>query len=186
MFSLEEYKEAVRYFASSHKNYNIKNEGDNCARVVFANLFLNAKKRIRMVANTLRNAVVDSQEYQDGLDSFLARKDAKLEILIHHLPETAREDVVSNIYRRLSRNPAFQEGRVEIKIAGHDCFFLAKKPINFCVADGLMYRLEDDIEKRTAICNFGDKRRAEELEAAFDRVFASVSETVNLGTMFAR
>lgn len=185
MFSPEEYKEAVQYFASSHTNYDIKNEGDDCACVVFANLFLNAQKHIRMVAHTLRNAVVDSQQYQDSLDSFLARKDAKLEILIHHLPETANEGVVSNIYRRLSLNPASKEGRVEIKIAGQDRFFLANKPVNFCVADGLMYRLEDDIVKRTAICNFGNKRRAEELESAFDRVFGCVTETVNLGNMFA-
>ena len=55
MFSLEEYKAAVEFFAASHRNYDIKNEGNDCARVVFTNLFLNAKQRIRMVAHTLRN-----------------------------------------------------------------------------------------------------------------------------------
>jgi len=185
MFSLEEYKAAVEFFAASHRNYDIKNEGNDCARVVFTNLFLNAKQRIRMVAHTLRNEVVDAQEYQDGLDSFLAREDAKLEIIIHHLPETAKEVQASNLYRRLRFNPAYEEGRIVIKVAGRDRFFIGKKPVNFCVADGMMYRLENDIEKRTAICNFGDKRKAEGLESAFDRVFGGINETVNLKELFA-
>ena len=185
MFSLEEYKAAVEFFAASHRNYDIKNEGNDCARVVFTNLFLNAKQRIRMVARTLRNEVVDAQEYQDGLDSFLAREDAKLEIIIHHLPVTAKTDVVSNLYRRLRFNPAYDAGRIEIKVAGRDRFFLGDKPVNFCVADGIMYRLENDIEKRTAICNFGNTRRAEELESAFSHVFDSINETVNLKELFA-
>ena len=184
MFSLEEYKEAVEFFASSHRDFDIKNKGDDCARVVLANLFLNAMHRIRMVAHTLRNDVVDSAEYQDGLDSFLARKDAKLEIIVHHLPPTAKDVNVSNIYRRLRFNPAYEEGRIKIKVAGRDRFFIGDKPVNFCVADGMMYRLEDDIEKRTAICNFGDNRRAGGLETAFDRVFDSIKETVNLKELF--
>ena len=185
MFSLEEYKAAVEFFASSNRNFDIKNEGNDCARVVFTNLFLNAKQRIRMVAHTLRNEVVDATEYQDGLDSFLARENAKLEVIIHHLPMTAKEDVVSNLYRRLRFNPAYEEGRVEIKVAGRDRFFLRDKPVNFCVADSMMYRLENDIEKRSAICNFGDKRRAAGLESAFDYVFDSINETINLKELFA-
>ena len=185
MFSSEEYKVAVQFFASSHSNFDIKSEGDDCARVVFTNLFLNAKQRIRMAAHTLRNEVVDAKEYQDALDSFLAREDAKLEIIIHHLPMTAKEGVASNLYRRLRFNPAYDAGRIEIKVAGRDRFFLGDKPVNFCVADGIMYRLENDIEKRTAICNFGNKRRAGELESAFGHVFDSINETVNLKELFA-
>ena len=41
------------------------------------------------------------------------------------------------------------------------------------------------MEKRTAICNFGNKRRAEELESAFGHVFDSINETVNLKELFA-
>jgi len=185
MFSLEEYKAAVKFFAASHRDFDIKNEGNDCARVVFSNLFLNAKQRIRMVAHTLRNEVVDAKEYQDGLDSFLARENAKLQVIIHHLPETAKDDVVSNLYRRLRFNPAYDDGRIEIKIAGHDRFFLGGKPVNFCVADGMMYRLENDIDKRTAICNFGNKKRAEELESVFDQGFVCIKETVNLKELFA-
>ena len=184
MFSIEEYREAVSSFASSHRNFDIKNEGNDCARVIFANLFLNATKTIRMVANTLRNEVVDSQDYQDCLDAFLSRERTLLQIIIHHLPDNATENSNSNIYRRLSLNPAYERGRIQIKKAGKDRFFLGKRPVNFCVADGLMYRVEDDIEKRTALCNFGNAKKAEGLETAFDRVFSNIQETVDLKQMF--
>lgn len=184
MFSIEEYREAVSSFASSHRNYDIKNEGDDCARVIFANLFLNSTKTIRMVANTLRNVVVDSQEYQDCLDAFLSREGTVLRIIINHLPDNAMENSNSNLYRRLSLNPAYADGRIQIRNAGKDRFFLGKRPVNFCVADGLMYRVEDDIEKRTALCNFGNPKKAEALETAFDSVFSSIKETVDLKQMF--
>ncbi len=185
MFSIEEYKAAVQFFASSHKDYDIKNEGDDCARVIFTNLFLNARQTVRMVANTLRNDVVDSNEYLDSLGSFLGREGSKLQILIHHLPDNAREESASNIYLRLRRHPAYEQGRIEIKKTGGDRFFLGEKPVNFCVADSLMYRLEDDIEKRTALCNFGNYDKAVSLETAFDKVFGSIKEKVELTELFA-
>lgn len=185
MFSLDEYRLAVEFFASRHRDFDIKNEGNDCARVVLTNLFLNARHRIRMVAHTLRNEVVDANEYQDSLDSFLARKDARLQVVIHHLPEIAKEVISSNLYRRLRFNPAYEEGRIEIKVAGRDRFFIGDKPVNFCVADGMMYRLENDIDRRIAICNFGNKKRAEELESVFDHGYESIKETVNLKELFS-
>ena len=94
------------------------------------------------------------------------------------------ENISTNIYKRLKLNPAYQKGRIEIKNAGHDRFFLGKKPVNFCVADGLMYRVEDDIERRTALCNFGDAKKAEALEYAFDKVFCQIPNTVDLNQLF--
>lgn len=184
-YTLEEYKEAVRFLASTHRNFDIKNEGNEHARIVLTNLFLNAKKEVRIVANTLRNEVVDSREYQDALDSFLGRVGAKLQIIINQLPDNANEEIITNIYRRLRLNPAYEEGRIVIKVAGENRFFLGKKPVNLCVADSLMYRIEDDIEKRTAVCNFGNAKKAAGLEAGFDNVFSSIREVVDLKKLFA-
>lgn len=185
MFSMEEYKEAVRYFASKKKNFDIHNEGNDCAKVIFTNLFLNASNEIRIVANTLRNPVVDSPDYQDALCSFLAREDSTLHIIINHLPDTVGDATNQNIYRRLYLHPAYKEGRIIIKNAGRDRFFLRKKPVNFCVADGLMYRVENDIEKRTAFCNFGNPEKAEPLERLFDNVFDKIEDKVDLNNYFA-
>lgn len=186
MFSIEEYKEAVSFFACSHRNFNIKNEGDDYARVILTNIFFNATKSIRMAANTLRNNVVDSPEYLDSLDSFLGRAGSTLQIIVHHIPKNVRENSNSNIYRRLSLNPAYDEGRIKIKSAdGRNRFFLDDKPINFCVADSLMFRMENDIEKRTALCNFGNESKAKELELAFDTIFDEIPRIIDLKDLFA-
>ena len=64
-------------------------------------------------------------------------------------------------------------------------FFIEKKPVNFCVADGIMYRLENDIVKRTAICNFGNSDKAVPMEKVFDEVFNSLDANVDLNQYFA-
>lgn len=185
MFTIDDYKKAVSYFASRKQNFAIKNEGDDCARVIFTNIFLNASNEVRIAANTLRNNVVDSPEYQDALTSFLSREGATLHIIVHNLPDNVGENANTNVYRRLFLHPAYKEGRVVIKEAKIDRFFIDKKPVNLCVADGTMYRLENDIEKRTAICNFGNPDKAAPLEKAFDSVFNSIEENVDLNQYFA-
>ena len=92
MVTIDDYRKAVEYFAINKRNFNINNEGDEYAKVIFTNIFANAKKTVRIAANTLRNTVVDSPEYQDALDQFLFRQDSQLYIIISHLPETAREE----------------------------------------------------------------------------------------------
>ena len=185
MTSLEEYRQAVEYLAEQKKDFDIHNEGNDCAKVIFANIFKNAKSNVRIVANTLRNEVVDSQEYQDALDLFLSREGAELKIIINHLPTNANEDSANNIYRRLQRHPSYLAGRIQIREAGRDLFHLGSKPANFCVADGIMSRIESDVEKRNALCNFGKKDRAVKLEEIFNQGFSSIQNTVDLNYIFA-
>ena len=63
MASIEEYRKAVEYLATQKRDFDIHNEGDEYAKVIFTNLFLNARKTLRIAANSLRNSVVDSTEY---------------------------------------------------------------------------------------------------------------------------
>lgn len=185
MNSIEEYRLAVEYLASQKKDFDIHNEGNECAKVIFSNIFLNAKKTVRIAANTLRNDVVNSSEYQDALDAFLSNEAAELRIIISHLPDNATEESSNNIYRRLYRHPAYLSGRIQIRNANRDLFHLGSKPVNFCVADGIMSRIENDVVKRNALCNFGKKDRAVKLEEVFDLGFSSVQEVVDLNRLFA-
>ena len=155
-------------------------------KVIFANIFRNARQRVCIAANTLRNEVVDSSEYQDALDVFLGNGGSELQIIISHLPNNATEDSSNNIYRRLQHHPAYLAGRIHIRNANRPLFTLGNKPANFCVADGLMSRIENDIEKRTALCNFGNAKRAQELEEIFRRGYDSLQSEVNLNSMFAQ
>lgn len=185
MTSLEEYQQAVEYLASQKKDFDIHNEGNDCAKVIFSNIFMNAKKSVRIAANTMRNDVVDSPEYQNALDAFLSNEGAELKIIIRKLPDNATEDSSNNIYRRLYRHPAYLSGRIQIRNANRDLFHLGAKPANFCVADGIMSRIENDVIKRNALCNFGRKERAIKLEEIFDQGFSSVQEVVDLKQLFA-
>lgn len=185
MTSLEEYRLAVEYLASQKKDFDIHNEGNECAKVIFANIFINAKSTVRIAAKTLRNDVVDSSEYQDALDSFLSNEGAVLKIIISCLPENATEDSPNNIYRRLQRHPAYLSGRIQIRNANRDMFHLGTQPANFCVADGIMSRIENDVVKRNALCNFGKKDRAAKLEEVFDKGFSSIKDVVDLNQLFA-
>jgi hypothetical protein len=185
MVSLEDYRKAVESLAQKKKNFDIQNEGDAYAIVIFSNIFKNAENRVRIAANTLRNAVVDSNEYQDALDVFLAKEDTTLQIIVSKLPDNVSERINTNIYRRLYNHPAYQEGRIHIKNANRSMFKINGAPANFCVADGLMYRIENDIEKRTALCNFGNKARALRLEEVFEQGFNSIEKEIDLGQVFA-
>ena len=185
MTSIEEYRLAVEYLASQKKDFDIHNEGNECAKVIFSNIFMNAKKSVRIAANTLRNDVVDSPEYQDALDTFLSNEDAELKIIIRELPVTATDDSPNNIYHRLYRHPAYLSGRIQIRNAKKDLFHIGSKPANFCVADGTMSRIENDVIKRNALCNFGKKDRAVKLEEVFDQGFSSLQEVVDLKQLFA-
>ena len=185
MASLEKYRLAVKYLASQKEDFDIHNEGNECAKVIFSNIFMNAKKTVRIAANTLRNEVVNSPEYQDALDAFLSNEGAELKIIISHLPDNATEDSPNNIYRRLQRHPAYMYGRIQIRNANGDLFHLGSKPVNFCVADGIMSRIENDVVKRNALCNFGRKDRAVKLEEVFDKGFSAVQNIVDLNQLFA-
>ena len=185
MASIEEYRKAVEYLATQKRDFDIHNEGDEYAKVIFTNLFLNARKTLRIAANSLRNSVVDSTEYLDALDSFLGRDGTTLQIIISHLPENASEDSTLNIYRRLRLNPAYSQGRIHIKNAKRCIFRIGDTPANFCVADGLMYRIENNIERRTALCNFGNSSRAKLLEERFDEGYNSIEQELDLSLVFA-
>lgn len=184
MLPIEEYRQAIEFLASHKQNFDIHNEGNDYAKVVLSNIFKNARHSVRIAANTLRNVVVDSQEYQDALCSFLSRDNALLQIIVSNLPENVSEQSNNNLYRRLHLDPAYSQGRIHIRIAGRNLFRIGEKPANFCVADGIMYRLENDIEKRTALCNFGNAERALKLESIFDKGFNILGSDVDLNNLF--
>ncbi len=92
----------------------------------------------------------------------------------------------NNFYLTLYKHPAYREGRITIVDGEGKSFKFKKenKTIHFCTADSLMYRLEDDIEHRKAIGNFGDSQTAKELETVFDQAFNSGLKKIHLNEIF--
>ena len=50
---MEEYRKTVELYAARHENYLFHNKGNEHALIIFENIFRNAKRKIRIVANNL-------------------------------------------------------------------------------------------------------------------------------------
>lgn len=186
---MEEYRKTVELYAARHENYLFHNKGNEHALIIFENIFRNAKRKIRIVANNLCNKeVVDREEYIKPLIAFLD-KGGVLHILLKNIPEKDNEELKStkSLFRALYNHEAYVNNHVIIKSADGRCFHdKSRNEIHFCTADGLMYRLENNINERKAICNFGDEEKTVELDSLFDRAFDSIVNTVSLADFFGK
>ena len=184
---MEEYRRTVEAYAARHENYLFHNEGNEHALIIFENIFKNANDTIRIAANNLCNSeVVDRKEYIEPLIEFLDNG-GTLKILLKDTPNPNNEEFksVNCLYRALFNHEAYKKGAISIKTGNGKCFHDTEhKEIHFCTADGHMYRLENDIVERKAICNFGDEVKTKELDTLFDRVYNSITNNVVLEPYF--
>lgn len=185
MTEMDQYRMAVKEYASKNINYLFHNKGDEHALIILTNLFVNAKKHIRIAANKLYNdEVVNRKEYIESMKSFLDKNDTRLSILITKKP--TKEEIAScpkenTFYWMLFNHPAYSQGRIEIK-EGLGKSFRDKdgSMINFCTGDDRMYRLETAVIERKAIANFGDPIMTEKLINVYDNVFPHLGTIVEL------
>lgn len=185
MTEMEQYRMAVKEYASKNIDYLFHNQGDEHALIILTNLFMNAKNHVRIAANKLYNdEVVNTKDYIDSMRSFLDRNDTKLSILITRKPskdEIKNSPKENTFYWMLFNHPAYSQGRVEIKEGKGKSFYDKDgQQINFCTGDDKMYRLENAIVERKAIANFGDSEMTGKLIETFDRVFPIIDSVVEL------
>lgn len=186
---MNEYRAAVESYALYKTNYLFHNEGAEHALIIFENIFKNANSCIRIAANNLWNdEVVNTKAYINAIVHFLDKDKTQLKIILTNFPEQEelRTTEQNNFYLTLYKHPAYREGRITIVDGEGKSFKFKKenKTIHFCTADSLMYRLEDDIEHRKAIGNFGDSQTAKELETVFDQAFNSGLKKIHLNEIF--
>lgn len=184
---MEEYRKSVELYALRHENYLFHNEGNMHALIIFENIFKNAKSEIRIAANNLCNhEVVNREEYIAPLLTFLDNGGI-LHVLLKSMPAQDDRELDNNhcLLRALYNHEAYKNGKIVIKSGNGKCFHDDKNnEVHFCTADGLMYRLENNINERKAICNFGDGYKTKELESLFDSVFSSIDYIENLERYF--
>lgn len=185
--TLELYEIEVEKDAKNRSDYLFHNEGNEHALIICSNIFKYAKSEIRIAANRLYNdEVVNTEKYINSMKSFLDRPDTKLRILITIAPPINEVKKEGTFYGMIFEHPAYKEGRVEIKHGRGSCFMNADgNPVNFCTADDIMYRYENDIVKRKAIANFGDSQMAKDLREKFDEIYTDeYTDKVKLSTYF--
>lgn len=183
---MDDYRKAVEYYASNHLNYLFHNKGPEHAKIIFENIFKVANEHIRIAANNLWNTeVVNTQEYINALRTFLDKPDTKLDIILTNEPDWNIVKITENpnIYKLLLQ----YSSKVRIRNGNGKTFKKSdtRQTVHLCTADDSIYRLEDNIKERTAICNFRDSNTVSELNNIFDQIFNSKIQVVDLAGCLA-
>lgn len=180
--SMENYRKAVTYYAEREENYVLHNEGDAHALVIFSTMFKYSKNKIRIVAKDMANEeVVNTKEYIEAMNLFLERSEAELQIILSDFKESVNDiPAERNFFKFLVRSEAYKDNRVHVKISKEKTFKLNGKPAHFCTSDGHAYRMEHDIDKRKAWCNFGSPETTSKMDELFDKAFKEVAEDFKL------
>ena len=185
MVNIEEYKQTIKQFAENKTNYRFQTLGKDYALVIIERMFLNAKSSIKYTTKNLFDSDVEkNMSFIEALCFFLASPQSKLSILVEELPENISDKNPFNPYYRLYQHPAYKQGRIKIGNSKGGHFMNNGKQIQFCVADSKMYRIETDIDKCLASCNFYDNNMSANLENAFETAFSTIKSFVELDKIF--
>lgn len=177
MDELEEYREAVEYYAAKKINYLLFNKGDEHAKIILENIFKNANSIIRIAARSLSNEVASNDAYINSLTEFLNKPKTELRIFLSDTDFDLNTCGNRKLWNAIIQTRAFSEERIVVKKARDERFFKIKNDegksslVHFTTADGFMYRLETDIVLRTARCNFNDKTYTKLLDDLYDNNF---------------
>ena len=164
------YKLFIKKLADNHDSRVFLNSDEDHALAVFVKLFQTAQKEIKIFAGCLCKHVGNHPEYVVALSEFIERGGV-LQILLNDYDENAAKE--SNLYKRLAYYIS-KRFPVEIKTTTAKPYLSGdpdKKPIHFTEADGVAYRLETDIDKRTAECSFNNPAMAGAISTFFDGLY---------------
>jgi len=165
---LEDYREGVELFASEDKDISFPNDGNEKALIVFETIFKFARERVDIAAGSLCNEFTGDQRYINAVEEFLNKPKSELRILVNSWNQEDMEQ--SSFFKNL-------KGKSNVTVKRSEEKFFAKdeeneqKQLHFCVGDDKMYRLEYDIAKRKAICNFNNPEIVQTLRKVFDKIF---------------
>lgn len=177
---LQTYSESVKVLAENKINNLIFNSGDKHACIIFKNIFLNSNDHIKIVAGNLHNEVTKSDDYLKSLINFLDLKNGKLDILLDRY-ENGEKVINSTLFKKLAN---YKENICVKKTSR--AFYIGtdeqKTHIHFTIGDNTIYRLETNITKREAKCNFSDEKFTSILNQRYTELFDN-SETVEWSTL---
>lgn len=168
---VEEYRKFVSSLAIGDGVDRVfMNSDEEKALIVLVELFKSAKTKVRIFAGSLYHSVGNKLEYLIALSEFLERG-GELRVLLNDYNEEAAK--TSNLYKRLAYYKS--KGKpIFIKTTNSRPYRTGdpeKKEVHFTIGDEKSYRIETDIEKRTAECNFNNPVLAKTIADFFDMLF---------------
>ncbi|WP_418869325.1 hypothetical protein [Segatella hominis] len=166
-----DYKDFVKTLSVSGENKTFLNSDEDHALEVLVRIFQTAQKDVRIFAGCLCRHVGNKQEYIIALSEFL-EKGGTLKILLNKYDQEVAK--TSGLYKRLAyyKEKGYPIIVKESKAHPYLTSDPDKKEIHFTVADEKAYRIETDIEKRTAECNFNNPILAQGMTTFFEGLFA--------------
>lgn len=178
------YREFVCSIAKSGDNRTFLNSDEDHALDVLVQLFQLAQKTVRVFAGSLCLHVGNKPEYVVAVSEFIERG-GELRILLNNYNEEFAKN--SNLYKRLAYYKS-QDKPIIVKTTNSHPYRTGdpqKKEVHFTIGDERAYRIETDIDKRTAECNFNNPELARATADFFDTLFyKEESQEINLLKLF--
>lgn len=166
------YQDFIHSLAESRENRTFLNSDEEHALDVLIEIFHLSKSKLRIFAGCLCHHVGNNPEYVVAISEYIERG-GELYILLNNFDETTAKD--SNLYKRLAyyktkKNPIYIKRTSVHPYIEDDP---EKKEVHFTIGDDNVYRIETDIEKRTAECNLNNPEIAKKMAEFFDELFSA-------------
>lgn len=178
------YSHFVRMLALANDPRVFLNSDEDHALSVLVELFNKAQNCIRIFAGCLCKHVGNRPEYITALSDFIERG-GTLKILLNAFDEEAAKE--SNLFKRLAYYQS-SEKTVYVKRSSAHPYRTKdpeKKEVHFTIGDLSSYRIETDIEQRTAECSFNSPEIAKGIADFFDSLFVRPDvEDIDLQRLF--
>jgi len=187
MKTMDSYKKFVSDLARTGENRVFLNSDEKHALPVLVQIFRNAQDTVRIFAHSLCRSVGQESEYIEALSEFIERGGNVMILLNDYDENLARR---SNLFKRLAYYSMSREDSVIVKTTKSKPYLVddpEKKEIHFTVGDVNSYRIEKDVNDRSAECNFNNPSIAGGIAKFFDELFSRAeSTTVNLPGLFEK
>lgn len=172
MSSIIDYRIFVHSLAKNREDRIFLNSDEDKAIVVLVQLIQNAQQELRIFAGNLCNRVGEDSDYIIAISEFVERG-GSVKILLNNYDSSCAKN--SNLFKRLAYYLAQGKNIIvkETTAKPYRTSDIDKKEIHFTVGDHLGYRIETDIERRTAECNFNSPQVAKLIADFFDGLFES-------------
>lgn len=169
---MKNYITYITQLANSKSNVEFLNSDEEHALAVLVQIIKSAQSTLRIFAGALCSTVPSNPEYISALSDFI-EKGGQVMIALNAF--SSEDSTNSNLFKRLAY---YIELGKDIHIYSTDAHpYLvsdpAKNEIHFTIGDNCSYRVETDIERKTAKCNFNNPEAAANLIDFFDKVVSN-------------
>lgn len=169
---MKNYVTYIKQLANSKSNVEFLNSDEEHALAVLCQIIRSTEHELRIFAGALCSSVPSNPEYISALSDFI-EKGGKLVVALNAF---SREEAMnSNLFKRLAYYIELSKD-IHIYSTGAHPYLVSdpqKNEIHFTIGDNCSYRVETDIAKKTAKCNFNNPEAAANLIEFFDKIIAN-------------